>query len=73
MKLLAWHLTNKGRLLEIFEIDQETRKARLLMSLGAKFGMSEEEALKFFNNNYPRDKSSVGAAADQLGIPTRKR
>jgi hypothetical protein len=65
----AWRLTENGYLLELLKVDSDgTRKATIVLSLKLKDPMTEEEALKFVNSNYPKYGSSVSLAAERLGL-----
>jgi hypothetical protein len=66
MAQYAWLLRDGGHLLVIYRIDPETRKVLSVMPLKRPKGMTEAEAEKYFNDNYPKSGSAVRAAADVL-------
>lgn len=66
MAQYAWELRDGGHLLVIYKFDSETRKLLSAMELKRPKGMSEAEAEKYFNDNYPKFGSAVKAAADVL-------
>jgi hypothetical protein len=68
LKRFAWQLLNSGHLLLILEIDEAERRVKSVMSLKRSKPMTEAEALKYFNDNYPKDGSAVRAAAEALGL-----
>jgi hypothetical protein len=63
----VWRILNGGHLLEIYEVNPETRRAELLLHLKRAKPMTLEEAHKYMNNNYPKNGSAVRAAAEVLG------
>lgn len=66
MEHIAWRLLGGGHLLEIYKIDPVTRQMRLLLPLRRTKPMTEAEAAKYVNDNYPKDGSAVRAAAEVL-------
>lgn len=67
MELYAWRLSPDGRELAILKIDSLSRRVKEVMRLPRKVPMTEAEAQKYFNDNYPREGSSVKLAAETLG------
>ena len=65
---VVWELTDEGASLDIFNVDPRTRQLNLLLELRRVKPMTEEEAQKYIEANYPEDGNSVRCAADALGI-----
>lgn len=63
----AWSLSADGCELTIYEFEPTTRRLVKAMPLRRRKPMTEAEALKFVNDNYPRS-GAVRAAADTLGL-----
>jgi hypothetical protein len=63
----AWTLSADGRDLSIFKIESTTRRLTLVLPLRRILPMTEAEAQKYVDDNYPND-GSVRAAADTLGL-----
>jgi hypothetical protein len=68
MNKIVWGLTDEGHSLDIFEVNPITRQIKLVLELKRTSPMSEEEALKYMNANYPPEGSAVRLAAESLGI-----
>ena len=66
MAQYAWSLRDGGHLLVIYRLDPETRKVLSIMPLKRPKGMTEAEAEKYFNDNYPKNGNAVKAAAEIL-------
>lgn len=69
---IAWRLSNNGHLLEIFEVDPNTRKMTLLVPVKCKNPLTEEAARKYVESNYPKAGSPVQLAAEALGMERRR-
>lgn len=65
MNQIVWDLTDQGRNLQILRIDPLTRRATILLELLRKDPMTEAEAQKYIDANYP-NKGAVRAAAEIL-------
>ena len=72
MDRIAWDLSDDGRELTIYRYDQQTRQLSVLVPLKRARPMTLEEALKFVNDNYPTDGNPVRAAADTLGLLSKR-
>lgn len=66
MTQYAWSLRDGGHLLVIYKLDSETRKILSILPLKRPKGMTEAEADKYFNDNYPKNGNAVKLAADIL-------
>jgi len=66
MNQYAWSLMDGGHLLVIYRLDPESRRVISSMSLKRPKGMTEAEAEKYFNDNYPKSGNAVKEAADIL-------
>jgi hypothetical protein len=64
---IVWKLSEDGKVLALYRADPVTRRLDLLLRLSRAKPMTEAEAMKYVEDNYP-DKGSVRAAADSLGI-----
>jgi hypothetical protein len=67
MSQIAWDLTNEGCSLRILKVDPLTRRAVVLLELMRKEPMTEAEAQKYIDANYP-NKGAVRAAAEILSM-----
>lgn len=67
MTKVAWSLSSDGRQLDIYNVDPLTRRLTLVLPLKRSRPMTEAEALKYVEDNYPND-GAVKAAADTLGM-----
>ena len=67
MELYAWKLSSDGKEFTVIKIDSLTRRVTDVMRLPRKTPMTEADAQKYFNDNYPREGSSVRLAAEILG------
>jgi hypothetical protein len=71
MSQTVWTLSEDGRELTLYEVDSLTRKARLLLSLQRREPMTEEDALRYVEANWP-NKGAVRAAAETLGLGIKR-
>lgn len=71
MGSIAWSLSENGLEVGVYEVDPSTRKLHLIAPLRRVSPMTEEEALKYVNANYPKDSNSVRVAAEILGLKGR--
>jgi hypothetical protein len=71
MKQTVWTLTSDGKELRLYEVDSLTRHARELITLQRKEPMTEEDALRYVEANWP-DKGAVRAAAETLGLGIKR-
>jgi hypothetical protein len=69
--MTAWELTDDGHSLDIFELDEKTRMLTLVLELKRVQPMTEEEATRYMNANYPPKGSAVRLAAEALGMLKR--
>ena len=69
---IAWTLSDDGRELAIYKLDQLSRRLRLILPLRRNKAMTEAEAQRYVDDNYPND-GAVKAAADTLGLLRRGR
>lgn len=67
MENIAWRTLGGGFMLEVYKVDPVTRQMTLLIALRRTKPMSTEEAIKYVNDNYPKNGSAVQAAAEILG------
>lgn len=67
MAKVVWSLSQDGRQLDIFRVEPLTRRLKLVLPLKRSKPMTEAEALKYVEDNYPND-GAVKAAADTLGL-----
>lgn len=72
MSHVTWGLSTDGYCLFISEFDPDSRKVLSSVEIRSKKPMTEEEAMKYVNRNYPKEGSPVGLAAEKLGIQVRK-
>jgi hypothetical protein len=73
MDRIAWTLSDDGKMLTVYRYDDKTRHIAVLQNLTRITSMTQEDALKFVNDNYPTDGNPVRAAADTLGMLTRRK
>jgi hypothetical protein len=66
MEQVVWRLRDQGRLLEIFKIDQRTRRITTVLPLKLMKPMTEAEAQKYIDDNHPIEKSSIRLAAETI-------
>ena len=71
MTKTVWTLSENGCELTLYEVDALTRKAKLLLSLQRRESMTEEDALRYVEANWP-DKGAVRAAAETLGLGIKR-
>jgi len=72
MSNIAWRLSQSGHLLEIFKVDPGSRMLTLLQALRCSKPMNQETALKYIENNYPKNGSAVTLAAEALNAARRR-
>ncbi len=68
MESISWKLLSDGYVLEIYAVDPKTRRTSTLLSLKRRTPMSEPDALKYVNDNYPSGTNAVRKAAETLGM-----
>jgi hypothetical protein len=68
---ITWKLSDGGRLLEIFRSDPRTRKLSLFLPLRATRPMTEADAQKYIDQNFPQRGSAVRLAAETLSSKRR--
>ena len=73
MESIAWRLLNDGHLLEIYKVNHTTRQMTLILPLRRSQRMTDEEAKKYVDDNYPESGSAVRMAAEVLGIARKDR
>lgn len=73
MSNITWRVAPSGHVLEIYSVDPSTRMLTLLQSLKTAKPLSQEQALKYIENNYPKNGSAVTLAADALSQADKKR
>ena len=71
MSHIAWTLSQNGYELTLYEIDSLTRKATFMLSLQRNAAMTEEDALRYVEANWP-NKGAVRAAAESLGLGIKR-
>jgi hypothetical protein len=71
MVKIAWTLSEDGRELSIYRLDHLSRRLELILPLRRTKVMTEAEAQKYVDDNYPND-GAVKAAADSLGLLGRR-
>ncbi len=72
MTTTAWRLSQDGRELVIYKVDEATRRLSLLMPLRRMKPMTEAEAQKYVDDNYPREGNAVRVAAETLSMARGK-
>lgn len=73
MESIIWRLQDNGRLLEIFRVDSRSRQMRLFLPLKSTRPMTEAEAQKYIDNNFPQQGSAVRLAAEALSSRESRR
>ena len=71
MKQTVWTLSANGCELVLYEVDSLTRHAREIISLHRQVPMTEADALRYVEANWP-DKGAVRAAAETLGLGIKR-
>ena len=69
---IAWSLSTDRRELSIFRIEPMTRRLTLIHPLRRNKPMTDAEAQKYVDDNFPNE-GAVKAAADTLGLLARSR
>jgi hypothetical protein len=72
MVQIAWTLSADRRELSIYRIDPRNRRLALLHPLKRNKPMSDAEAQKYVDDNFPNE-GAVRAAADTLGLLAKGR
>lgn len=68
---VVWKLSDDGKVLTIYKVNSESRQLDVVVELRRSTPMTEADAHKYANSNYP-DSGSVKAAADTLGLLRNK-